>query len=400
MKQLSLRSKMMAAAAILVTVAVLVVSGFALLRFNAFGNKATVSANQGLETEVYALLSEAVRGAADEVGGLVRDCEQDAISLSLSSVMATYNRSRSGAETAPATATRLSESVAFGLLKDRFMEIHARAQIDVGSEKRPLYSQVRFIDENGQELLKLVNGRFDSDLASRAGMDWFESALRMQKGQAFNTGAVLAQNTGEPEMRAASPIFVDGRLRGLCVINMDWDLVRLVLERRHLGEHGYVYILNEKGVLVNHPRYGLKNPLNITDSKYGDLAQLATEHMLKGETGTGRYEFEGERKFAAHTPLQLGTLTYSIVASLPMTEALAVATAIESESRHQARVLIVTVSLLALLLIFVGWTASHFAAKAIADPIIEKERQLEESLHDIEETSLTLALDISEQYSV
>lgn len=392
--KLSLKGQLMTAGSVLVITAAMVISGYSLYRFNQFGNQVTLSAHQGAEEQAIALLSEGARGTAADVGRIIREAEQTTIRLAISGNVEALIRAGNGGERV------VSKKAAEALLRDQFRALYQTSFIEIKGKRTPLYAQIRYIDEEGKEVLKMVKGEFDDSLGSRAGQDWFIAGMAKNRGQVYNTGTVITQNTSEPEMRTASPVVIEGRKRGLIVLNVDWAPVAEMLKGKSFGKTGYAYILNEQGVIVNHPKYDLKKAVSLSDAKYGTLAQLVNEKMLKGATGTDRYEFEGQQWIASYEPLQAGDFQYVMVAAVPVREALALADAIDSEASRQFRSLAQTVGLISILVILIGLVVAHYGAKLIAEPIILKEKELEESLADMESTSMTLALDLSEQFSV
>jgi methyl-accepting chemotaxis protein len=91
--------------------------------------------------------------------------------------------------------------------------------------------------------------------------------------------------------------------------------------------------------------------------------------MVKGETGTGDYVFEGTRKFIAYSPLKVGNRTYSIAASGPADEFLQLANTIRRDTAANTdRVLkIIVVSSIALILF--GCLAGLLTSYKITRPL-------------------------------
>jgi methyl-accepting chemotaxis protein len=346
-----------------------------------------------LEVRADKLLSENARGAVDEVGRSVLKAEQTAVQLAGSTAMRAFVRAKVGA---PKGTYQLPAPVARSLLMDTFVDLYAAATLRVGAAEPPLFPQIRFLDEKGQEVLKLVKGKFDQPLETRADQDWVAKAALAEKGMVYNTGVALATNTGQPEMRAVSPVEVDGKRSGLAVVNLDWSLVARILDERKLGESSYAFIVNEDGILVNHPKYGLTNPTNITDPRFGSLSTVVRQEMLGGGGGTARYELEGVQHIAACRSLPLGQRRYALVVTMPLSEALAVGNHIGEEASQRTARLGWTAGLLALAIILLGWLGARKVARAIARPIMEKEQQLEQQLSETEQTGMTMALDLSE----
>lgn len=97
------------------------------------------------------------------------------------------------------------------------------------SRQNPAYDQVRFLDEHGQEVIRVDQGGAvvpPGSLQNRANRPYFTSALALKRGQVFISSFDLAIENGrieqplKPLVRFATPVFdASGRLRGVYVVN-------------------------------------------------------------------------------------------------------------------------------------------------------------------------------------
>ena len=110
---------------------------------------------------------------------------------------------------------------------------------------KPIYSQIRYLNANGDEVVLVKNGQIETNLSSRAGADWFRQAKQLPSGQVAYTRAEIAQNTGEPELRVSTPVYVGSEVQGVVVLNVDWRLTADLLAAFVYGKTGYPYILND-----------------------------------------------------------------------------------------------------------------------------------------------------------
>jgi methyl-accepting chemotaxis protein len=236
---------------------------------------------------------------------------------------------------------------------------------------RSLYPQIRFFDPQGAEVLAIANGKMGA-LSSRAQKGWFIEACKKPQGQCYVTQVEKAVRTGEIEIRVASPVYVEDRLQGLLVLNVDWQIVRELLSDRVYGKTGYPYIINDQGVLLTHPKYTLKDEFNLTDPQHGkELADLVTGKMLKGAEGKAQYTFEGIEKYIHYTPFKLGDFTYIMAATCPRPEIMSIAQAIKDQSVEETstsmRIIIGALILLSLLGGWIGWIQS----RGIVRPLVQ-----------------------------
>ncbi len=133
---------------------------------------------------------------------------------------------------------------------------------------------------------------------------------REPEGQAYITPVEIAKNTGSPEIRIAAPVYVQGEPHGVVVINVDWSLVQDLLADSIYGKTGYAYILNEKGVLLTHPKYTLKDKRTLSDSSFRQMATIVKDQSSMAPRSV-TLSFEGRGQVLSLLPLVLGDITYS-----------------------------------------------------------------------------------------
>jgi methyl-accepting chemotaxis protein len=225
-----------------------------------------------------------------------------------------------------------AEESSFRNLQEDIQSLYRTSVIEAGGKEYPVFTQIRFIDAQGNELVNLVNGQFSDKLGSRATTDWFQTCAKSKPGEIINTGCVISQNTQEPEMRLAMPVLVEGQFAGAAVLNVHWPAITAVAGQEKYGKTGYAYIINDSGVVISHPKYTLKENLNLTDSSQGELATLVKNEMLAGKSAISRYVFQGVEKYAYYTPLKVGSRTYCFVATCPVAELMDTVEMIRKES--------------------------------------------------------------------
>ncbi|MGA2404452.1 MAG: Cache 3/Cache 2 fusion domain-containing protein, partial [Syntrophobacteraceae bacterium] len=143
---------------------------------------------------------------------------------------------------ATATAQELYQEAAElskGHLESELVAISKNSTVDINGSKQPIYSQARFVDEKGQEIIKIQKGQLSSDGKSKGDEAWFKETIGLKRGEVYNSGVVVAANTGKPEMRLATPLFVGDRLRGAMVLSLDWEIVWGILKSHVYGKSGY-----------------------------------------------------------------------------------------------------------------------------------------------------------------
>jgi methyl-accepting chemotaxis protein len=290
------------------------------------------------------------------------------------------------------------------MLKVEMKALYRAASIETDGKEEPAYNQVRYLDAKGQEIINLKSGELTDELKSKANEPWFQECLKLKKGELYNSGTVIAANTGKPEMRIAAPVFVEDAFKGVVVLSLDWQLAWKLLKGHVFGQTGYSYIINHEAVLISHPKYDLTNPVNIGDAKYGELAGIVKSRMLKGEQGHGKYSFEGIEKFVSFVPLKVGARNYCIAATCPINEFMAVADSIKTEADHQASVATLVIGLATLALAVIGAAVGFFSSTSISRPLtrsiqglLQGSEQVSAAAGEVSASSQSLAQGASQQ---
>ena len=297
---------------------------------------------------------------------------------------------------------------ALALLQQDLLQLNRMAKVLTSSGEKAAYPQVRYLDPDGNEVIAAIGGKLRAagELQSRKGVDWFQEALKLGPGSLYVTPVQLAGNTGLPEIRVCAPVFFNEKLRGVVVINADWNLVKDLLADSAYGQTGYAYILSEKGIALTHPKFTLKDAVDVTDPKFGALAQLGKNKMLKGKAGIDQYEFEGVWRYVAYVPMILGENHYVMAAVAPTDEVLSIAREVDGEAEKNIRDLKTTLLMTVLALGLVGALVAvlfsaqlNRALKRLADALGSGARQVTAASGQVSSASQQLAEGASQQAS-
>ncbi|HOK90923.1 MAG TPA: Cache 3/Cache 2 fusion domain-containing protein [Candidatus Hydrogenedentes bacterium] len=188
--------------------------------------------------------------------------------------------------------------------------------------ERSLYTQARFLDAAGQEVAVMADGKMvdRSRLGSRKGVDWFEEVLKAAEGSVCYSRVEISKNTGKPELRISAPVYLGGRLEGVTVLNLNWEVIAEIVTSRKVGKTGYTFMIDPSGTVIAHPKWTLKDNVNLTTSDEPELVEVVKDRMLKGEQGFGALTMEGKPWMIAYAPVTIGKSTYPVAMVIPDNE--------------------------------------------------------------------------------
>ncbi len=170
----------------------------------------------------------------------------------------------------------------------------------------PLTYQVRYLDETGQEIVRvdcLADGcdrRPDDLLQNKAHRYYFSEAMNLSSGQLYVSPLDLNREFGRievpyrPVIRLATPVFYPGperRRAGIVILNV---LAEPILATVYRASHGYeqVALANEEGYYLAHPDpnrlWGGPADLNTGEGLARDYGPLA-DTLLSTAQGVAYY---------------------------------------------------------------------------------------------------------------
>jgi methyl-accepting chemotaxis protein len=207
------------------------------------------------------------------------------------------------------------------IVGDRYDDIKSWAALDVikdafrtnefGAANRTLaaieksydmYKEILLFDTSGNcvgagNLAIFNNPAFKRNQADR---EWFKHAMA---GEVFTHDVYFSASINETAIGFSAPVKDDnGKIIGLIGSRIPWSKIEnIVMEEGKVGETGYAYLINREGVLIAHPKKEKVLKENLAKDPNIQLASIINK-MIKGETGTGFYAYEGVPKLVAYTP--------------------------------------------------------------------------------------------------
>lgn len=182
---------------------------------------------------------------------------------------------------------------------------------------------------------------------SIANRQYFKDAIAGRE----NIGeANLNKVTNQPFVPLAAPVYSrDGKIVGTVANVLDIGFLSNLIASTKIGETGYAFMIDDKGLVLAHPQK--ENILKLDATKLNGMENI-TKRMLSGESGVEKYVFNGMAKTAGFSPVK--TTGWSINLALPDKEFLAPA--------HAVRNLVITC---AIVFFFAAFVIYFFFARGI-----------------------------------
>ena len=243
-------------------------------------------------------------------------------------------------------------------------EISLQEKKAVMQDKMEIYQFQRYnlLDLEGTSLL---------DGESYSDRTYFQEAL---KGNSYVSEPMISSVTGKVTIIISAPIWADGevggQVAGVLYFVPDENFLNDIVASVKVSEHGAAYILDQEGTTIAHENADLVRRQENTirnaqsDASLKELAAIEQE-MIRGETGSGFYRYNHEKKLVAYSPIP-ATEGWSIAINAPVTD------------YNDASIWALTISVLLLIAAAVAASLVAFRlALGIGTPIQECTKRLE-----------------------
>ncbi|MEG4319011.1 MULTISPECIES: methyl-accepting chemotaxis protein [unclassified Microcoleus] len=213
------------------------------------------SSAAALQTLALSNLAESVASSGEKMVNNLENINNDVLILSKSPPIQGMIRARDGNGVDKETNSTYQNWV------DR-MQIIFSSMMEV----KPYYMQLRYIDEKGNELVRLnSDGKTikivpNSELQNQAHRDYFYLTMNLKPGEIYVSQFNLNQERGKievpykPTIRHATPIFdTKGERKGILIANyLGKNLIDIVKNINHKNSY-QAFMLNQDGYYVYHP---------------------------------------------------------------------------------------------------------------------------------------------------
>ncbi|WP_410514917.1 methyl-accepting chemotaxis protein [Paenibacillus sp. BR2-3] len=157
------------------------------------------------------------------------------------------------------------------------------------------FETIIIADTEGKALLTNQSESPDMNVKDR---EYFQTALT---GKESTSEVIISRVTNKPIVAIAHPLGSNGETTGVLIGTIVFDSISNAAAKVKVGETGYAYMIDRKGLIVSHPvkEKILKDNLDGNSNK--ELNNLVQE-MKAGKTSHGFYTYEGQYKFVSFQP--------------------------------------------------------------------------------------------------
>lgn len=275
----NMRVKLLATLSLIPLLTILVVGGY--LGYNFVGELV----NQSISRSLFD-----VERKASKIEDFLSSAESDVLYLSQSPALHDY--------------LSLIASVDSDVEQISQAKSHLNYTFTIFAQTKKIYDQVRFLDANGQEVVRINTSRDgvstivpDENMQNTSGRYYFDDTFELEEGGLMISPLDLNIEQGQvevphkPVIRYGTPVFVNGEKVGVIVINI---LADYFLEP--LGELPYLtFLVDTDGYYLYHPevekRWGrdLDTETTLASDKPGVLQRLLTGEESTFEVGDFTY---------------------------------------------------------------------------------------------------------------
>ncbi len=212
----------------------------------------------------------------------------------------------------------LSATEGEGSHAQRLLLSNLRSSLKKFSEQKKIYQQVRFINTDGQEVVRIdrTNGKSnnisDTHLQNKAKRDYFINTVKLDKDDLFISPLELNRENGEvskpiqPTIRYSTPVYdKTNNLRGIVVINVDANNLISVISDQNQPEEKLLFIDPQGFYYYNsadiNKAWGGEQDLGTGDNLFKENPEI--EQSLKQEKSLQQAELQND--IVVYTPISI-----------------------------------------------------------------------------------------------
>ena len=221
--------------------------------------------------------------------------------------------------------------------------------------KRSGYLAFYFADLNGTSV-EFSESKTSLKIGDRP---YYTTALA---GKSAVSDVIVSKLTGEVILIYASPVYVDGQIKGVLYGTKDGSSLSEICIDFKYKETGFGYIINNSGTAVgDRDKELVINQVNYvelgkTDPDFAALATLIEDIAMKRQVGSGAYDYDGVNQMVAFAPID-------------GTEWIVTVGIFTSEIIAETSAIITTIIFVSIAAILIGMMAIFIISGSISKPI-------------------------------
>ncbi len=183
--------------------------------------------------------------------------------------------------------------------------------------RTPYYFQIRYMDEQGIELIKVQKNREISEFSNQSGQKFFTETCRLGPEGIYISGIIRPDFREGFVIHWAKAIFSgQSEFIGMVVIDLDYQKIFEIVRNIRIGEQGYAFLVDQQGRNIAHPHF---EPYTHNLNTYPDpsLKELILK-MMSGVSDRKFYIFEKKNRVAAFAPIPV--MGWSLAVTIPIEE--------------------------------------------------------------------------------
>ena len=408
MKKKSFKFKLIFISVILVFIPMSIVCSFLLKQFQIFTEEVISESFDSMEKMGIENIQAFVNSDYQRINALITKIENVAINLATSSILNSFITAEEKVDkkdkdlvnhsvkdilkTSRINKEELQD--AKNAIKNEIIEIYGSTNLRINSNDFNLINQVHFIDPNGYEKIAFCKGQFSSIKQSSNENRYFKNCKKYFDSNKFSDiyhiGISIEPNTNVPELLIASPVHLNQEFKGIVVINLNWNTVRLLLEKHVYGKTGYAFIFDSTGILISHPKYSFREKETINTENYGNLWEQIENEIKENNEMAGKYHFENKDHIFFFKTFKLSKKIYAVAAISPIKEFLPLSSIIKETSQKNYGKSIQVIVCIMLISLFVTIFFSFLVSRSMSKAIISVNNYIE----NVSKGDLTKTLEI------
>lgn len=168
-------------------------------------------------------------------------------------------------------------------------------------ENSDLFENLILTDAQGRGVMDNTNINSTTDYAQRG---YVQKALQ---GSVSHSDVISSMVTGNTVVAVGQPIKLGNEVVGVLIGSINFNQIVKHAENVKIGENGYAYMIDNTGLLINHPVKEKVLTENLSETASVELKKLV-ESMKTGERGQGFYTYEGVYKYISFEPVESWTV--------------------------------------------------------------------------------------------